>query len=91
MCNHRLSRFTSTLTECSSEEGRLYCPGRFVKSLLVRHSTMRTGRCHSPRTLVSNFIWLSTMPGCWRHVVQRRMESLKVVMLHVVGADRVGL
>lgn len=52
---------------------------------------MRTGRSYSPRTLVSNFIWLSTMPGCWRHVAQGRMESLLVVMLHEVGDDPFGL
>jgi hypothetical protein len=29
---------------------------------------MRTGRSYSPRTLISNFIWFSTMPGRRRHV-----------------------
>ena len=39
---------------------------------------MRAGRSYSPRTLVSNFIWLSAMPGCWRHVAQGRMEPPEI-------------
>ena len=45
-----------------------HCLGCLGKSLLVSHSTMRTGRSYSPRTLVSNFIRLPTMPGRRRHV-----------------------
>ncbi len=43
------------------------------KSLLVGHSTMRTGRSYSPRTLVSNLIGLPTMPSHRRHVSQSRV------------------
>ncbi len=45
-----------------------HCLGCLGKSLLVGDSTMRTGRSYSPRTLVSNFIRLPTMPGRRRHV-----------------------
>ncbi len=62
--------------------------GRLGKSLLIDGFPMRTGRSDSPRTLVSNFIWLCTMPGRRRHVTERRMESLVVVMLHEFGNNR---
>ncbi len=50
-----------------------HCLGCLGKSLLDGHSTMRTGRSYSPRTLVSNLIGLTTMPGRRRHVSERRM------------------
>ncbi len=49
---------------------RLSC---LSKSLLVGHSTMRTGRSYSPRTLVSNTAWIAMMPSRRRHVAQRGM------------------
>jgi hypothetical protein len=42
---------------------RLSLLGCLEKSLLIGHSTLRTGRSYSPRTLGSNFIRLPTMPG----------------------------
>jgi hypothetical protein len=64
-----LSRFTSTWTKRQSR-GDFHCLGGHGKSLLVGHFTMRSGRGYSPRTLVSKFIWLSTMPRRWGHVTQ---------------------
>lgn len=63
-----VSRFMSSRTKCLSQEGRLHCLSRLGKSLLVGHFTMRTGRSDAPRTLVSNLIRLSTMPGRRGHV-----------------------
>lgn len=39
---------------------------------------MRTGRGYSPRTLVSNFIGLTTMPDRRCHVTQGSVQSLLV-------------
>jgi hypothetical protein len=52
---------------------------------------MRTGRSYSPRTLVSNYIRLSTMPCRWRHVTQGRVQALLVVVMHEPADDRLGL
>lgn len=68
-----VSRFTSTWTKRTSREKRLRCSGRLVEPLLVGKFTMRTGRSDSPRTLVSNLIWFSTVPCRRRHVAQRRV------------------
>src|SRR5262245_20658219 len=54
-----------------TKKGDFGCSGRLVEPLLVDQFTMRTGRSNSPRTLVSNFIGLPTVPRCWRHVAQR--------------------
>ena len=49
---------------------------------------MRPGRSDSPRTLVSNVIRLATMSGRRRHVTERSVQWLLVVMVHELGDDR---
>ena len=56
-----------------AKKGDFHRLSRLSKSLLVYCPTMRTGRSYSPRTLVSKFIGLYTMPSRRRHVTQRRV------------------
>ena len=60
-----------------------YCLGRLLKSPLVNGFTVRTGRSDSPGALLSNVFWISTMPGHWRHVTERRMVTLLAVVADV--------
>ena len=54
-------------------KGDFHCSGGLGKSLLIDHSAMCSGRSDLPCTSFSNLLWLSTMPGCRRHVTQCRV------------------
>ena len=52
---------------------------------------MRTGSSDSPCALLSNLFRLPTMPRRRRHIAQRRVQPLLVVVPHQPCGDRFGL
>ena len=59
-----------------------------MQKLLIDCPTMRMGCNYSPRTLVSNFLQLSTMP---RELDQGRVYLQLVVMMREFADGRLGL